>query len=180
MSGFNRIGKLFSEPIEGESTRFGSAKKKRGPTSAESKVNAQQAHDVAVEELMETGLSLVKDKITEDPRFETLFLRELEHLRNLDLDFDQLMIWAAYWKTLSTAIPLSYSAERKKGASRRTENFHPLRNEIIIAIQEMESKGLKITNDSLERFVNLKNIDATKYMVKATLTEYRKQKKNVS
>jgi hypothetical protein len=44
----------------------------------------------------------------------------------------------------------------------------------------MESKGLKITNDSLERFVNRKNIDATKYRVKATLTEYRKQKKNVS
>jgi len=118
MSGIYRAGRVGPELIDLDPAHLVTTRKKRGPqpNSEDSKTDAHLALDAVVLKLIEAGFPPFEDKITSDPNFELLRSKELEDLRSLDLDYDQLIIWAANWKAIATTIYLRKRAQSMVGA----------------------------------------------------------------
>jgi len=159
MSGIYRAGRVGPELIDLDPAHLVTTRKKRGPqpNSEDSKTEAQLALDAVVLKLIETGFPPFEDKIASDPNFELLRSKELEDLRNLNLDYDQLIIWATNWKAIATTIYLRKRAQSMIGASKGGRKNDPdyiaAVKKIKISIEMMEREGLKITLPSLIDFM---------------------------
>jgi hypothetical protein len=187
MSGIYRAGRVGPELIDLDPAHLVTTRKKRGPqpNSEDSKTDAHLALDAVVLKLIEAGIPPFEDKITSDPNFEILRSKELEDLRNLNLDYDQLIIWATNWKAIATTIYLRKRAQSMIGASKGGRKNDPdyiaAVKKIKISIEMMEREGLKITLPSLIDFMydNSSSLQSLVWgnAMRTQLREYREKKR---
>ena len=167
MSGFNRIGKLFSEPIEGDSTRFGSTEKKRGPKSKSAEPTVEPSDSKA-------ALELVKS-------FEHLRALLSAEIKKENLSKEELIHRLAHFELMAHLAEethrLSHAKRGKSGGWGARAGYQNALDEADRCIKLIAKTGQKVTQKGLLNYMEVHtsvNTDLFRPTIIRVLREYNK------
>jgi hypothetical protein len=163
MSGLSIIGKLFSEPIEGDTSRFGSTEKKRGPKPKSAKPPVEPP-------VSKEALELVKS-------FEHLKALRVAEIKKENPSKEELINRLAHFELMTHLAEEVPRLQRAKGArqgGRRTPQMINVENTIRDTIAEMIKTGILVNVRNLKEQLTPKiNVGYRKHQISKMLREHK-------